>query len=167
MSINVLDSVRNVRSFMIGDLNKTAKLQKSPDGAPNFLLALALCCYTEYWGKLLTENKLSHLDSFNAFFEILGECYKTLIKKYGGRIYGEVRCGLAHYYLIEKSATINMGYGLCGVEYDGTNRRYTFNILTYLEDFQNAVDTFITEIETNQPTLKKVENALANKPLLT
>lgn len=81
--MNILDSIKNIQKFMIGDLNKTANLQNSPDGAPNFLLALALCCYTEYWGKLLTENKLSHLNSFNAFFKILGECYKTMIDTYG------------------------------------------------------------------------------------
>ena len=38
---------------MIADLEKTINLVNSNQGAPNFLLALALCCYTEYWGKFL------------------------------------------------------------------------------------------------------------------
>ena len=41
-------SVKKVRDFMFGDLEKTLSLAKTSNGAPNFLLALALCCYTEY-----------------------------------------------------------------------------------------------------------------------
>ena len=37
---------------MYEDIQKTLDLSNSPKGAPNFLLALVLCCYTEYWGKL-------------------------------------------------------------------------------------------------------------------
>lgn len=167
MPNSVLDSVRKVSKFMLCDLNKTANLDKTPVGGPNFLLALALCCYTEYWGKLVTENKLNSTDSFNAFFARLGKCYESLIKTYGGKIYWNVRCGLAHAYLIEASSNINMGYGHCGVAYDGTNDHYTFNVRTYLEDFEKAVGMYITEIETNPLELKKVENALVGKPLLT
>jgi hypothetical protein len=42
-------SVKKVRDFMFGDLEKTLSLVNTPSRAPNFLLALALCCYTEYW----------------------------------------------------------------------------------------------------------------------
>lgn len=35
-------SVKKVRDFMFGDLEKTLSLVKTSDGAPNFLLALAL-----------------------------------------------------------------------------------------------------------------------------
>jgi hypothetical protein len=49
------DSVLNVRRFMFDDIDKTIGLADNPNvGDPNFLLALGLCCYTEYWGKLLT-----------------------------------------------------------------------------------------------------------------
>jgi hypothetical protein len=49
------DSVLKVRRFMFDDIDKTIGLADNPNvGAPNFLLALGLCCYTEYWGKLLT-----------------------------------------------------------------------------------------------------------------
>ena len=41
-------SVKKVKDFMFGDLEKTLSLVNTSDGAPNFLLALALCCYTEY-----------------------------------------------------------------------------------------------------------------------
>jgi hypothetical protein len=34
---------------MFNDIENTLSLDSL---APNFLLALGLCCYTEYWGKL-------------------------------------------------------------------------------------------------------------------
>ena len=68
--------VLNVRRFMFDDIDKTIGLADNPNvGAPNFLLALGLCCYTEYWGKLLTG--VSKFDgsrgkiAFNAFLERL------------------------------------------------------------------------------------------------
>lgn len=38
---------------MFDDIDKTIQLAHTQRGAPNFLLALGLCCYTEHWGKLL------------------------------------------------------------------------------------------------------------------
>lgn len=53
--------VLKVRRFMFDDIDKTIGLADNPNvGAPNFLLALGLCCYTEYWGKLLTGVSLVH-----------------------------------------------------------------------------------------------------------
>ena len=50
---------------MFKDLEKTIGLVKNTQlGAPNFLLALGLCCFTEYWDRLLTgiagEEMLQH-----------------------------------------------------------------------------------------------------------
>jgi hypothetical protein len=44
---------------MFDDIDKTLQLVHTTRAAPNFLLALGLSCYTEYWGKLLlgTEKK--------------------------------------------------------------------------------------------------------------
>ena len=74
------DSVLNVRRFMFDDIDKTIGLADNPNvGAPNFLLALGLCCYTEYWGKLLTG--VSKYDAsrgrigFNAFIVRLDRVY--------------------------------------------------------------------------------------------
>ena len=64
MSTTVLDSIKKVRDFMLEIFNKTAALLDKTSRA-NLLLALALCFYTEYWGKLVTENKLKPTDSFN------------------------------------------------------------------------------------------------------
>ena len=44
----VYDSVNKAREFMFKDIEKTIGLAKNPQlGAPNFLLALGLCCFTE------------------------------------------------------------------------------------------------------------------------
>jgi hypothetical protein len=51
------DRVIQARDFMFGDITKTLKLAENKDiGAPNFLLALGLCCYTEYWGEAKVWN---------------------------------------------------------------------------------------------------------------
>ena len=60
---------------MFGDIKKTLSLVDTPTGAPNFLLALALCCYTEYWGQFLIGKKRLHgynSKCFNEFFKRLG-----------------------------------------------------------------------------------------------
>jgi hypothetical protein len=82
---------------MFGDIQKTLNLADDiKAGAPNFLLTLGLCCYTEYWSKLkcsVAKDK-SQL-SFEAFLVEL-------------EIYTDIRCGLAHAYLIEnRSSTID------------------------------------------------------------
>lgn len=59
-----------------------------------------------------------------------------------------------------------MGHGPCGIEYDGTTDHYTFNVRSYLEDFQQAVNSYVAQVETNPVELKKVENALTGKPFL-
>src|SRR5215203_6168545 len=56
-----LVSVKKVRDFIFGDLEKTLSLVNSPAKAPNFLLALALCCYTEYWGQFLIGKKIDFM----------------------------------------------------------------------------------------------------------
>ena len=59
---------------MYEDIDKTLALTNCIRGAPNFLLALGLCCYTEYWGKLSEGVKLNESkskESFNAFLRRL------------------------------------------------------------------------------------------------
>jgi hypothetical protein len=38
---------------MFNDLEKTIDLINTKRAAPNFLLALVICCYIEYWGRLV------------------------------------------------------------------------------------------------------------------
>lgn len=58
---------------MFYDIEKTLYLIYTPGGGPNFLLALGLCCYTEYWCKLLlgVEKQEKGEASQNPFNEFL------------------------------------------------------------------------------------------------
>jgi hypothetical protein len=49
----IYSSLNKIRDAMFNDLDKTLDLHYTSRGAPNFLLGLVLCCYTEYWGKLM------------------------------------------------------------------------------------------------------------------
>lgn len=134
---------------MYGDIEKTLELVSTKKGAPNFLLALGLCCYTEYWGKLLLgipENQSRK--AFIAFFKRVGNHYENLTNDATIDVYGDIRCGLAHSYLIEgRDSTINVGLGPSGIQYDHKSNTYTFYVSAYFEDFRGTVDSYINGLE--------------------
>lgn len=78
---------------------------------PSFLIALGLCCYTEYWGKLkigVEAEKQRSRESFEKFLcDNLDSTYYPQLKKKGLDIYKDVRCGLAHAYLIEQNSNVD------------------------------------------------------------
>jgi hypothetical protein len=163
------DSVNKVKEFMFNDIEKTINLVNAPQvGAPNFLLALGLCCYTEYWGRLLTGIATRNgKKCFNAFFDRLGQPY-VKIRNSKDEIYYKVRCGLAHSYLIEENSIIDMKSRLpCGIEYDIQIGHYAFHVRTYFEHFKKAVDEYIQGLEDGTESLCLMEQALENKPELT
>jgi hypothetical protein len=157
---------------MFNDIEKTLCLTLNPQlGAPNFLLALGLCCYTEYWGKLaegIKRNESKSKKAFNAFLERLDPAYyKYLMTKID--LYDEVRCGLAHSYLIEGkgNAAIDTGYkGLHGIEYYDISKRYIFWVRTYFDEFKFAVNNYINGLETGKEDLQKLEDSLNGRPEL-
>lgn len=153
---------------MYGDIEKTIELGKSGKGAPNFLLALGLCCYTEYWGKLLLGvPQNASRKAFTAFFKRLGTNYENLVNNTSIDVYADIRCGLAHAYLIEgRESTIKIGPGPSGIEYDQKSDAYTFYISTYFADLRRAVDSYISGLEGATESLKNLENALNGKPEL-
>lgn len=170
------DRVLKVREFMFDDIDKTLQLVHTPRGGPNFLLALGLCCYTEYWGKLLLgigkEEKASQAP-FNEFLYRLDRTYyhsltKLLAKKHLN-IYLNIRCGLAHAYLIEggKTATIDIGNkGRHGIEYDFEKEKYTFRVREYFEEFKKAVDSYIKGLEEGTEDFTLLIETLKNRPEL-
>jgi len=93
--------VLKVRSFMFNDIQNALTLKNRP----SFLLALGLCCYTEYWGKLKLGVKTKERRSERSFNEFLcgylDPVYYPELKNKGLDVYKDVRCGLAHAYLIE------------------------------------------------------------------
>ena len=108
-------------------IQKSIDLAKNPSiGAPNLLIALALSCYTEYWGRLsLGIASEKSKQCYESFFRRFGPEYQELID-YNFDVYHKVRCGLVHSYLIENSSIINLGNGKCGVTIDYANDKYVF-----------------------------------------
>ncbi|MCA9325561.1 hypothetical protein KDA23_05885 [Candidatus Saccharibacteria bacterium] len=82
-----------------------AKLFRLPYGGGNFMCAMGLMCYTEFFGKQLGIKRGSR-GNFDSFFAKLGKPYEELIAEH--KIYDIFRCGLAHEYLIKKPGTIYM-----------------------------------------------------------
>jgi hypothetical protein len=89
---------------MFKDIEKTIGLAKNPQlGAPNFLLALGLCCFTEYWDRLLTGTaKNNGGKCFNAFFDRWGQPYvdqydSNLCNKGADSITGSIFAALSTY----------------------------------------------------------------------
>jgi hypothetical protein len=163
------NSVTKVRDFMFNDIEKTISLMnQSKVGAPNFLLAIGLCCYTEYWGRLVTGIATRHGNTcFNAFFDRLGQQY-VKVRNSKDEIYYNVRCGLAHSYLIEENSVIDMKSGLpCGIEYDDQTKYYAFHVRTYFDHFKMAVSSYLRGLENGIEDLSLMEQALRNKPELS
>jgi hypothetical protein len=54
--------------------------------------------------------------------------YRQLLENMNLNIYQDIRCGIAHAYLIEggKNANIDIGFGNYGIEYNSSENRYTF-----------------------------------------
>jgi hypothetical protein len=99
---------------MFEDIDKILALTNCIRGAPNFLLALGLCYYTEYWGKLSEGVKLNERKSkgsFDAFLKRLSHLYyEGLLNSLD--IYKDIKCDLAHSYLIEggKNSAISFSH---------------------------------------------------------
>jgi hypothetical protein len=130
-------SIDKVREFMFDDIDKTIRLAHTSRDAPNFLLALGLFFYTEYWGKLLLgieRKKQGGREHSKALFEAFlirldRSYYEGLLQTVD--IYRKIRCGLAHAYMIDGNAKIDMGnIGCHGIEYNQT--RDIFSGLEFL-----------------------------------
>lgn len=149
---------------MFEDLNKAIALRDTRVGAPNFMVALALCVYTEFWGRLLKGiPKGRSPECFNEFFKKLGKRYEELLDRKVD-VYHDIRCGLVHSYMIENNAIVNMGTRVCGIEH--SSNVYTFNIVTYYEDFKRAVDKYIQDVQRDNQLLTKLHEALKGKPTI-
>jgi hypothetical protein len=171
-TVRTMDSIRKVRDFMFADIEKCLDIIP----AANFLLALGLCCYTEYWGKFLNMTEEDYKKQkpkpkigyntkcFNDFFGRLGPCYVELLKQV--KVYHEVRCGMAHAYLIEKNAAIVIEGGTCGLSHSEDSSSYVYYVRRYYEDFRNAVNRYILGLESGSEDFKMAKNTLEHKPQL-
>ena len=55
---------------------------------------------------------------------------------------------VAHVYMIDGNATINVGILVAnGIEYNSTEKKYTFWVRTYFEEFKKAVNCNINGLD--------------------
>ena len=82
-------------------------------------------------------------------------------------VYHDIRCGLAHAYMIDSNAKIDMGnIGCHGIEYNQTDIRYVFWVRTYFDEFKKAVNCYIDGLERGKENLNSLEKALKARPEL-
>lgn len=114
-----------------------AKILRIHVGGGNFIAALALLCYTEYFGKELIKS--TSKKNFDFFFATLGADYKKLLAQHN--IYDIFRCGLAHEFWIKKSGPIFMfGTKVPALGLAKNGETY-FIVEQYYKDLLSAVRT--------------------------
>ena len=91
---------------------------------------------------------LKHWERDMRVFYSIGDSETDTHKKHRGKdnVYHDIRCGLAHSYLVDGNARIVIEGGHSGIEYDDREKIYTFYVRRYLEDFKVAVNKFVAEI---------------------
>lgn len=173
-------SIMQTQNFMYVDIQRcidlhNLKLKGKRIGAPNFLIAVALSCYTEYWGKLvlgLSRERDVSRKCYEEFFKRLGNMYKAnpykvLLDK-GVPIYEDIRCGLVHSYGAARgySVILDNGNEPSGICYDEIKDHFAFNVVTYFKDFRNAVNDYINGLGTGKESILRLNNAMKGKPLI-
>jgi hypothetical protein len=93
----IVGKLRLAREFQMNDLRRSIFLAKT-----NFLTALGLVNYTEFWGHFLTGTEAARA-AFDEFFRYMGGSYLIALQN-EPTIYGLLRCGLAHEYVPKQRA---------------------------------------------------------------
>jgi len=161
-------NAKKVQEFMFGDIQKSLELNnKRGIGAPGFLIALGLCCYTEYWGRLaLGISTGCSKPAFNTFLDKLDPTHYRTLRESGLNIYHDVRCGLAHSFVIEKGGNIDADTeGDHGIEFD-KKTKYSFYVRTYFREFQTAVEEYMMDLVKGNAERSLFNDALKGKPEL-
>lgn len=112
-----------------------------PAGGANFLAALGLLSYTEFFGSLKYKNSGpgSCSKNFNSFFDDLG-CEYKLFRSSGENVYSIFRCGLIHEYYTKQDCTIYMlrKQEMIGIGKED-RKKYYFVVETYYEALKLAI----------------------------
>jgi hypothetical protein len=158
----ILARLQRAREFQMNDLKRSIFLART-----NFLTALGLAAYTEFWGHFITGTDKAPA-SFDAFFPLLGANYRRTIQA-EPKVYDLFRNGLAHEYLPKRRQfTI---YGVDGELSDDQIRRgipeglvvsaTRLEVFTprYYLDLREAVDRLISEV----PQMLSTQNSNVEK----
>lgn len=129
------------RNFIYSDIQRELDLARDRKNAGNFMLALALLCYTEFGGGLkrnifaIGESR----NNFDSFFGDLGPKYSEFLKSVN--VYDVFRCGLAHEYFVKRDCVIGIFTNReMGIGFDDTEHQYYFAVDQYFQDFRRAFD---------------------------
>ena len=109
---------------------------------------VGLCCYTEYWGKLVKGiSEGCGKTTFNAFLDRLDPTYYPKLRD-RANIYRDIRCGLAHSYLIAKNANIDAVTDTAehGIVFDAKNNWYSFYVLRHILRNSNVLSINIRAV---------------------
>lgn len=139
----------------------------------NWVVALALSSYTETFGHFLLPDppKGRRIENWKCYNEFLSEWmnYGHLINAdRPSELYDHVRNGLAHEYVLKTSGTINMGTGTCGIEAVVRKKGefIHFNIITYYNDFMEAVKEYRRKIQTDKVLQKAFDQRMKGRTRL-
>ena len=153
-----IDAILKARQFMESDVKKAI------EAGANFLSAVGLCTFTEFWGRMVEGiPRGASGRSFIVFFRRLGPAYGKLLDD-GIDVYGEVRCGLVHSYTLDRGGMVSMSRGSCGLELGP--KGYVFHVVTFFEDFLKAVDQYVEEVRADPDAQRRLKLALAGKSYL-
>lgn len=138
------ESFSLAKKFIQTDIERELNLyRQQKQSAGNFLCALGLLCYTEFFGGLITGNfQHGHAKAnFETFFRYMGKHYSNLIDKKNIDVYNIFRCGMAHEYFIKKDFSVGLlpiRNRRTGIGFE--NGEYFFVVEKYYDDFIKAVE---------------------------
>ena len=156
----IREFINKIEAFMVNDI------QAAIDGRANFLAALGLLDYTEILGGIVSGNLISppkgwsKENNFKAFLPYLDkpyqssrkEPYQDLEKQLKTGIYGKVRSGLVHQYLLNQPGEIRMTerpVDECGIRVD-PNSSITFVVQRYFCDFRSGLTEYKEDLLARQ-----------------
>jgi hypothetical protein len=122
-------------------------------GAGNLMCALALVCYTEFFGSFVTGKKRSTQRNFSAMFvRMRPPAYKNLLEKHPN-LADTLRNGLVHEYAIKGPSVVWMTGAFPGsrgiIEGPGM---WHFIIDAYARDLFDAADKLFADLRVNPVT---------------
>ena len=163
---DVLSHLDMYRNFIINHDIPEAMLSKS-----NYLAALGLSTYTEVFGGLY-RGDLSQYNGRKNYTAFIKDFFHEEYMNVNSRLkddklqglYGAVRSGLVHSYLMKETSIVVMYRKHpmnCGIIYDPKGiHKITFVVEQYFQDFVKAFHKYRARIKNEPDLVDKFENAL-------